>query len=46
MDGEDAGAACLDGPAPVEEVDPVAGLDDDHEAFRLQARIRIGDGGR
>jgi hypothetical protein len=27
-------------------MDPVAGLGHDHEAFRLQARIRIEDGGR
>jgi hypothetical protein len=27
-------------PTPVQEVDPVAWLDDDHEAFRLRGAIR------
>jgi hypothetical protein len=42
MDEEIAGLARsgVDWPAPIEEVDPIAWLDDDHEAIRLCGGIR------
>jgi len=45
VDQHDPGRiARLSSPTPIEEMDPIAGIDDDHEAIGLGSVVRRRDG--